>query len=246
MSQDDKDSQSLVCVIVPTYNEAENIGLLLRAIRSVEGEHRLHVVVVDDASADGTGKIVRDEAARLGEIELIERPAKLGLGTAYIAGFRRARELGARYAVTMDADFSHDPATIPVLLGAAERRNADLVIGSRYIEGGTTRNWGLHRKILSRGANRLARSLLGFEVHDCTSGFRCYRMSLLDRIDLDGVKSDGYSALLELLHVCRGRGARLAEVPIVFRDRQKGRSKISRTEILKAMATLWRLRREIR
>jgi len=235
--------EQLACVIVPTYNEAENIGPLLEAIRSLGDPSRLLITVVDDASADGTADRVRERASRLGGIELIARPAKLGLGTAYVAGFRRAFALNASFAVTMDADFSHEPARIPALLAAIDSENADLAIGSRYVPGGKTTRWGIHRKILSHTANWLARRLLGLHARDCTSGFRCYRLSFLRAIDLEAIKTDGYSFLVEMLHACQGRGARIVEIPIVFRNRERGESKISRAEILKAISTLWRLRR---
>jgi glycosyltransferase involved in cell wall biosynthesis len=232
----------LACVIIPTYNEAENIGPLLEAIRSLDDPQRLHMIVVDDASADGTADRVNDHASRLGGIELIARPAKLGLGTAYVAGFRRSFERGARFAITMDADFSHEPARIPTLLAAIEKQNADLAIGSRYVAGGKTTRWGIHRKILSHSANWLARRLLGLHARDCTSGFRCYRLSFLRTIDLEAIKTDGYSFLVEMLHACQGRGAKIVEIPIIFRNRERGKSKISRAEIFKAIATLRRLR----
>ena len=232
-----------LCVIIPTYNEAENIGRLVEAIRQLGDPQCLWIVVVDDSSADGTSDRVREMAPRLGGVELIERPVKLGLGTAYVAGLRRAFELDAQYAVTMDADFSHDPEKIPELLDAIEKHHADLAIGSRYIPGGQTTHWGLHRKILSRSANWLAHVVLDLRSRDCTSGFRCYRLSFLRAIDLDSIKTNGYSFLVEMLFACQGRGASIVEIPIVFRNRDCGKSKISRAEIFKAIGTLWRLRR---
>ena len=229
------------CVIIPTYNEAENIEPLVGAIRALNGSEQMHVVVVDDDSADGTGERVRRMAAQTAGLELIARPGKLGLGTAYVVGFRRAIDLAARFAVTIDADFSHEPGKIPELLAAAENQAADVAIGARYIPGGRTTRWGLHRKILSRTANALAHRLLNLHARDCTSGFRCYRVSFLQTLDLDAIKTDGYSFLVELLHLCQGRGAKVVEIPIVFRNRERGRSKISRAEIFKAIATLWRL-----
>jgi len=234
------------CVIIPTYNEAENIGPLLEKVRAQDSPHQLRIVVVDDASSDGTAARVGEKARNLGGIELIERPAKLGLGTAYLAGFRRAEELGAHYALTMDADFSHDPAKIPELLAAMESRRADVAIGSRYIEGGKTTNWGIHRKILSRTANWLAHHLLDLRANDCTSGFRCYRTAFLKQINPYAIKTDGYSFLVEILYLCQRKGARIVEIPIVFRNRERGKSKISKAEIFKAVGTLRRLRREKR
>jgi glycosyltransferase involved in cell wall biosynthesis len=240
----DKDPERpRACVVIPTYNEADNIGRLLEAICSLDSRGDTHVVVVDDASADGTGRRVQECAEKLGAIELLARPAKLGLGTAYIAGFRRAFALGATFVATMDADFSHAPENIEELIEAIEVHNADLAIGSRYISGGRTSNWGLHRKVLSRTANTLAHRLLRLRARDCTSGFRCYRVAFLRSLDLDAIVTDGYSFLVELLYLCEGRGARVVEVPIVFRNREHGKSKISKAEIFKAVATLWRLLR---
>jgi glycosyltransferase involved in cell wall biosynthesis len=247
----------LACVVIPTYNEAENIAPLLETIHALgsggplgdgdrlaaAGAGSIRAIVVDDASADGTGRIVQECAARLGGIELLERPAKLGLGTAYTAGFLRAFALEARYVLTMDADFSHDPARIPDLLAAVTSRNADLAIGSRYVPGGRTLNWGLHRQAISRTANWLAHRMLGLTARDCTSGYRCYRASFLRTIDFENIRTNGYSYLVEMLYLCQGRGARIVEVPIVFRNREHGRSKISQVEIYKAIGTLWRLMR---
>jgi len=236
----------LACVVIPTYNEADNIVPLLEALRSLGAPETYRIVVVDDNSADGTGRRVGETAPRLGGIELLERPSKLGLGTAYAAGFRRAFDLGARYAVTMDADFSHDPTRIPALVAALEEHDADLAIGSRYVPGGRIENWGIHRQVISRTANWLAHQLLHLRARDCTSGFRCYRAAFLRTIDLTRITTDGYSYLVEILYECQRRGARIIEIPIVFRNRERGRSKISRSEIFKAIATLWRLRRRRR
>lgn len=237
-----KNDPNLVCVIIPTFNEAENIGSLLERLRALDSPGRLRVIVVDDNSGDGTGDIVRQAASRLEGIELLSRPGKLGLGTAYVAGFRRAIELNADYAITMDADFSHEPTRIREFLAVIHSANADLAIGSRYIPGGRTSKWGLHRQVLSRTANWLARRVLGLRAHDCTSGFRCYRLSFLRTVDLNAIKTDGYSFLVELLAALEGRGAKIVESPIVFANRERGKSKISRSEIFKAIATLWRLR----
>jgi len=235
-------SRPLACVVIPTYNEAENIGPLVEAIRSLCDSEQIRIVVVDDGSPDGTASRVQQEAARLGGVELIARPRKLGLGTAYVAGFRHALDLGARFVLTMDADFSHEPSKIPGLLAAIEDQSADIAIGSRYVAGGRTTHWGLHRKILSWTANWLSHRLLHLRARDCTSGFRCYRLSFLRKIDLEAIKTDGYSFLVELLHMCQGRGAKVVEIPIVFCNRLRGESKISKAEIFKAVVTLWRLR----
>jgi len=221
-------------VIIPTYNESDNIEPLVRDILAL-GEVT-EIIIVDDNSPDGTGEIA-DELARVYRgIKVIHRPAKLGLGTAYITGFRKALALGADCILTMDADFSHHPRYIPALL--ARSQDAQLVIGSRYVDGGGTVNWGLHRRILSRGANTFARLILGLKAHDCTGGFRCYRREVLESIELDEIFSDGYSFLIEMLYKCQRGGWEIAEVPIVFEDRRRGASKISRREIFKALYTV--------
>lgn len=240
--QDKPPQPPFVCVVIPTYNEAANIGTLLEEIRALGPAERYHVVVVDDCSGDGTGDLVWAAGERLGGVELLARPAKLGLGTAYVAGFRKAYELGATYVMTMDADFSHSPKKIPELVEAVQSNGADLAIGSRYVPGGSTENWGIHRKVLSRVANGLAHRVLHLLARDCTAGFRCYRVEFLKRIDLASIQTDGYSVLVELLFHCQANGARVVEVPIVFRNRERGKSKISRAEIFKAIGTLWRLK----
>ncbi|MEQ8821605.1 MAG: polyprenol monophosphomannose synthase [Sumerlaeia bacterium] len=233
--------------IAPTYNEADNVDPLIEGILA-QGD-ALHVLVVDDNSRDGTADRVRAQAEKHpGRVHLIERPGKLGLGTAYIDAFRwaLAREGGDAYdaILTMDADLSHDPAHLPEILHMA--MVADVVIGSRYVAGGGIENWGPHRHVLSSGANFLARSLAGLRARDCTSGYRCYRRELLESIDLDAIRSDGYSCLMELLTVCQRRGAKIREIPIVFLDRRAGQSKISHKEIFKGFATLWRVRRRLK
>ncbi|MCB2155624.1 polyprenol monophosphomannose synthase [bacterium] len=230
-----------VC-IVPTYNEVENIGHLIDGLMEQRGQ--VDVLVVDDASADGTADLVRERAEEYpGRVHLLEREGKLGLGTAYLAGFRWAMEREYDLAITMDADLSHNPRHLYEILHMA--RIADVVVGSRYIAGGGIRNWGPHRYVLSWGANTLARMILGLKARDCTSGYRCYRTKLLRGIDLDSIRSDGYSCLMELLAVCQRRGARIREIPIVFHDRRAGESKISGLEIVKAFVTLWRLRKKL-
>jgi dolichol-phosphate mannosyltransferase len=227
-------------VVIPTYNEIENIERLARAVLALRSPHvSFEVLVVDDSSTDGTG----DAAARLARQEprahLLERPAKLGLGTAYVAGFRYALEHQFKYAATMDADFSHDPKHLPVFAEAIAQ--ADLVIGSRYIPGGGVRNWGFHRRLLSATANFFARLIAGLKPHDCTTGYRLYRTEFLRRLDLDRIQSHGYSCLMELTFTCQNNGARIVESPIIFDDRREGRSKMSHREILRAFATLYRL-----
>lgn len=233
-------------IILPTYNEIENIERLVAQVRAVSSpDATFDVLVVDDASPDGTGAAVAAMARQDPHVRLLARPAKLGLGTAYIAGFRQALAGNYDYAGTMDADFSHDPRHLPAMAQAMDA-GADLVIGSRYVPGGGIRNWGIHRHILSGTANFLARLVGGLRSRDCTSGYRFYRVEFLRRLDLDSIVSHGYSALMELLYVCQTAGARIAESPIVFEDRRAGRSKISRREIVTAFRTLYDLSRRHR
>jgi len=209
-------------------------------VLSLESPHvGFEVLVVDDASTDGTGEAVARLAQEGPRVHLLQRPVKLGLGTAYVAGFRYALEHRFKFAATMDADFSHDPERLPVFAQAVA--DADLVIGSRYIPGGGVRNWGVHRRLLSATANFIARLVAGLKPHDCTTGYRLYRAELLRALDLDGIQSHGYSCLVELVFMCQHAGARITESPIVFEDRREGRSKMSRREIFKAVATVYRL-----
>lgn len=233
-----KEPSSRALVIVPTYNEAENIERLVAEILAQNGP--FDVLVVDDNSPDGTGRLVDALAAQDARVHALHRPAKLGLGTAYLAGFRFALERGYAYALTMDADFSHNPRYLPALLGLMERY--DVAIGSRYVPGGgaTGCSWG--RVLLSRGANALARWMLGLEVHDCTAGFRCYRAEVLRTIGLESIFSDGYSFLVEMVTRCARRNFTIGELPILFENRRLGASKISRREIYKSIYTLFRLK----
>jgi dolichol-phosphate mannosyltransferase len=225
-------------VIVPTYNEAANLRPLVTAVLAQPGV--TGVIVVDDASPDGTGRLAEAMASETaGRVHVVARPAKLGLGTAYLAGIATAQGLNAERVLTMDADFSHPPDAIPRLLSASRR--FELVIGSRYVPGGGTRNWGWHRRLLSRSANAFARASLGLAANDCTAGFRCYDAALLARLDLGRIRSDGYAFLVETLLACQQAGATLAEVPILFTDREHGASKISQREILRALETVSRL-----
>lgn len=228
-------------VVLPTYNERGNLRQLIP--RLLEVDAGLGVVVVDDASPDGTGKVAEELHRELpARVRVIHRPAKLGLGTAYLAGFRFGLELGARRIVTMDADLSHHPRHLPALLEASGR-GYDLVIGSRYVPGGATPDFPLHRRLLSRTANLVAHAVAGLAARDATSGYRCYRSATLAALPLDSIRSDGYSFLVELLFLVQSSGARIAEVPISFEDRAHGVSKISRSEIGKAVVTVLRLAR---
>ena len=224
-------------VIIPTYNEAENITPLVERILGLE--EAVDVLIVDDNSPDGTGEVVDAIVAGTPRVQVIHRKAKLGLGTAYTAGFVSALEQGYDRIMTMDADFSHNPRYIPALLRLTDEY--DLAIGSRYVPGGGVRLWGLHRQLLSRGANLFARSILGLHAHDCTAGFRCYRASVLEAVDPLSIQADGYSYLLEMLWRVQRAGFTVAETPIVFTDRRRGASKISQKEIFHAAGTVFRL-----
>jgi dolichol-phosphate mannosyltransferase len=225
-------------IVLPTYNEADNLARLVGELFSLSVP--LSVIVVDDNSPDGTG-ILADAlvSAYPDRVVVIHRPGKLGLGTAYIAGFRRALQLGATSILTMDADFSHNPRFIPTMVQCLA--TADLVIGSRYTPGGGTHNFPMRRRILSRCANAVARNVLGLRARDATAGFRLYRREVIESVPLDSILSSGYSFLIEMLFIVEGAGWRVAEVPILFEDRVAGVSKISRQEILNALFTLWRL-----
>jgi dolichol-phosphate mannosyltransferase len=224
-------------VIIPTYNERENIGLLVEEILNLGLDSQ--VIVVDDNSPDGTGQLVDDLASQHSGVQVIHRPGKLGLGTAHIAGMKAALAGDASAILTMDADFSHHPRYIPELLAALEQ--FDVVIGSRYVPGGGSLYCSMPRKALSRGANLFARTALSLQAGDATAGFRGYRRAVLEAIALDAIVSDGYSFLIEMLYRCQRKGWLVGEVPIVFENRQWGASKISKSEILKAMQTVVRL-----
>jgi dolichol-phosphate mannosyltransferase len=233
-------------VVVPTYDEAENIGDLLTAIRASAPE--TDVLVVDDNSPDGTADLAEKAAAELGAVEVLRRPAKDGLGNAYREAFARAIDGGYDVIVTLDADFSHDPAVIPVLIGLVEA-GADLAVGSRYVPGGTTPNWPRYRLALSRYGNRYAGWMLGLCLRDATSGFRAYRSELLQDIRYDTTHSDGYAFMTELAYRASAYRAEVREHPITFTDRTRGTSKMSALVIVESMlrVTWWgtklRLRR---
>jgi dolichol-phosphate mannosyltransferase len=228
---------ALVCI--PTYNERENVEAICRA--ALGADARLDVLVVDDNSPDGTGQIADTLAAAEPRIQVLHREKKEGLGRAYLAAFRWALERGYRYVFEMDADFSHDPRYLPKMLDEAER-GADLVIGSRYVEGGGTVNWGLGRQVISRGGSLYARTILGVRVRDLTAGFKCFRRAVLEALDLGSVTSSGYGFQIELTYKTLKKGFRVSEVPIVFEDRRVGRSKMSRKIFLEALWKVWKLR----
>ena len=227
-------------VIIPTYNEKENITAIITAVFSLAQGY--HVLVIDDGSPDGTADIVRGLINTYpGQLFLEERKGKLGLGTAYIAGFRRAFELGAECVLTMDADFSHNPKYIPDMIAKLNTGSADMVIGSRYVPGGAMLYCPWYRKVLSSGANFMARTALGLKAHDTTAGFRLYKREVLESIPLDSIFSSGYSFLIEMLYLVERRGWRVGEVPIIYEDRMAGQTKISRNEIFRALYTVSRL-----
>jgi glycosyltransferase involved in cell wall biosynthesis len=225
--------------ILPTYNERENIDRLLSELRQVDPE--LHLLVIDDASPDGTGDIVAGRAAHDPRIGLLRRSRKLGLGSAYVAGFAYAMAHDFSLGLTMDADFSHGPEAVPAIVRAAAS-GADLVLGSRYVAGGMVTGWGPGRRWLSRYANRFARFVLRLNPLDCTGGYRCYSRAVMLDLLQHSIRSTGYSAQIELLFQIQRRGGRIVEVPIHFRNRTAGRSKISSQEIYKALWTVLRLR----
>ena len=225
-------------VIIPTYNERENICTLLDRLLALP--HGLEVLVVDDNSPDGTAALVAARREKDRRVHLIQRPGKMGLGSAYRDGFRFALEQGAQYVFEMDADFSHDPDAIGEFLQQA--RDHDLVLGSRYLHGVTVVNWPLSRLILSYSANLYARWVTGLPVRDCTGGFKCFRRRALEAVKLDKVRSDGYAFQIEMSFKVWKRGLRLCEIPILFVDRRAGVSKMNRRIIWEALWMVWRLR----
>ena len=228
-----------ITVCLPTYNERENLEPMLQALADVLPDGA-RVLVIDDASPDGTGELADTLADTLGFVEVLHRPRKEGLGPAYLAGFRRALADGAELILEIDCDFSHDPKDVPRLLEASDE--ADLVLGSRYVPGGSTRNWGLVRRIISRGGNLYAQLLLGLPYHDLTSGFKCYRRRVLETIALDSISSLGYAFQIETTYRAAQAGFRIVELPITFVDREVGRSKMSRRIALEAVWKVPRLR----
>lgn len=233
-------------VLVPTYQERANIEDLLRAIRGEAPD--VDVLVIDDASPDGTADAAEAVAAELGQIEVLRRAGKDGLGNAYRAGFAQALAAGYEVLVTFDADFSHEPAAIPVLLQKLEDDGCDLVIGSRYVPGGSTPNWPAHRRALSRYGNGYTGWVLRLPVSDITSGFRAYRASTLLAIEYATTRASGYAFMTELAVRIAGEGATIGEVAIEFRDRERGTSKMSGRIIVESMVrvTWWGLRARLR
>jgi glycosyltransferase involved in cell wall biosynthesis len=226
-----------ICIIIPTYNERDNIVELIYQILALPV--RANIIVVDDHSPDGTGEIVDKLSRQIPAVSVIHRAGKLGLGSAYIAGFKQGLSTGADRLITMDADFSHDPAYIPDLVSLAD--DYQITIGSRYVRNGGVRNWDWRRRSLSWGANAFARTALGLRAKDCTAGFRCYHRDVLLSIGLDRIFSNGYSFLVEMMFRCQQSGFSIGEIPILFTNRVRGKSKISQREIYKAMYTVIRL-----
>jgi dolichol-phosphate mannosyltransferase len=216
-------------VCLPTYNEGENLERMVRAL----GEHGVSVLVIDDNSPDGTGELADRLAQELDYVSVLHRARKEGLGPAYLEGFRHALAEGAELILEMDCDFSHDPADVPRLIATSE--NADLVLGSRYVDGGSVRNWGLLRRMVSAGGSLYARAVLGVDVHDLTCGFRCYRRKVLETIDLDAVTSRGYAFQIEMTYRAIHAGFRVVEIPITFVDRELGGSKMTKAIFLEAI-----------
>jgi dolichol-phosphate mannosyltransferase len=229
-------------ICLPTYNERENLEPLVRALADVFRENGLDasIVVVDDNSPDGTGELADELARSLPFVSVVHRPRKEGLGPAYLAAFRTALAAGPEVVLTMDCDFSHDPADVPRLVQAAE--SADVVVGSRYIRGGGVRNWGPLRRAISRGGSLYAQVLLGVGVRDLTGGFKCYRREVLEQIGLERITSRGYAFQIETTYRALRAGFRVIEIPIVFTDREVGRSKMSRTIVLEAIGRVPALR----
>lgn len=226
-------------VIIPTYNEAENLEPITSAV--LAAEPRADILVVDDNSPDGTGRLADALAAKNPRIRVLHREKKQGLGKAYLHAFRWALDEGYPYVIEMDADFSHDPKYLPVLLNEA-MAGTDLVLGSRYVDGGGTVNWGPARRAISRGGSLYARSILGVRIQDLTGGFKCFRRAVLEAIDLGAVRSSGYAFQIELTYRALKAGFQIKEMPIVFEDRRVGQSKMSRKIFLEALTMVWKLK----
>ncbi|OGU14353.1 MAG: dolichyl-phosphate beta-D-mannosyltransferase [Geobacteraceae bacterium GWC2_53_11] len=225
-------------VVIPTYNEKDNVRALTSAVLAQDPE--LHILFVDDNSPDGTGSIIDELVAGHDRVHVLHRSGKLGLGSAYREGFKASLDMGADFLIEMDADFSHDPATLPLFLAAI--RDNDLVIGSRYLNGVSVVNWPIRRLILSYFASVYTRWVTGLQVRDCTSGFKCFRRSTIEAIDLTQVTSDGYSFQIEMNYRCMEKGFRITEIPIIFIDRHAGSSKMSGTIVREAVLMVWKLR----
>lgn len=225
-------------VVIPTYNERDNILKLAELV--LAQDPRVHLLVVDDNSPDGTGALVDDLAKRNPRVTIIHRSGKLGLGSAYREGFKQALADGADFIIEMDADFSHDPAVVPQFI--EKMKEYDLVIGSRYLNGVSVVNWPLRRLMLSYFASVYTRLITGLRVSDCTSGFKCFKREVIESINLERIKSDGYSFQIEMNYRCMERGFRIGEVPIIFIDRHSGTSKMSKKIVREAVIMVWKLK----
>ncbi len=225
-------------VVIPTYNEKDNVRTLASAVLAQHPD--IHILFVDDNSPDGTGVIIDALVAENDRIHVLHRAGKMGLGSAYREGFKTALAMGADYLLEMDADFSHDPATLPLFLAAI--KESDLVIGSRYLNGVSVVNWPIRRLILSYFASVYTRWVTGLQLRDCTSGFKCFRRATIEAIDLSRITSDGYSFQIEMNYRCMEKGFRITEIPIIFIDRHAGSSKMSGTIVREAVLMVWKLR----
>lgn len=225
-------------IIIPTYNERENIKKLIPEIKRIN--KKIHILVVDDNSSDGTANIVYNFSKKDKTVKLLQRPFKSGLGKAYIDGFKYALQNKYDFIFEMDADFSHDPKYIPDFL--KEIRNYDLVIGSRYLNGVSVVNWPISRLVLSQFANFYARLITGLPLTDCTSGYKCYRRKVIEAIDLNKIHSDGYAFQIEMHYKAWKKGFKIKEIPIIFVDRHSGTSKMSRKVVFEAAVVVWKLR----
>lgn len=226
-------------IIIPTYNEKENIERMIQALLELKLSGRIEILIVDDASPDGTGKIVEEMKKRFSNISCIHRERKMGIGSAYREGFREALKRGAQNIIAMDADFSHNPSYLPEMIQKAQ--HADLVIGSRYVKNGGQQGWSCTRRLLSWGANVFARTLLSLTTRDTTAGFKCYTSKLFQQVEINSIHSDGYSFQIETVFLVERAGLKVAEIPIIFENRQRGASKISRSEVLQGVFTVLRL-----
>jgi dolichol-phosphate mannosyltransferase len=230
-------------IVLPTYNERENLGRAVARIREVADRHgvQLHTLIVDDNSPDGTGALADQLAEQVADVSVLHRAGKEGLGRAYIAGFRAALARGAERIFEMDADLSHDATYLPQFLDLIGQ-GADVVLGSRYVSGGGVENWGLSRRIISRGGCLYAQTILGLPYRDLTGGFKCFRRSVLETIDLEGIDAAGYGFQIELTYRAHQLGFKVVELPIIFVDRQVGESKMSNDIVVEAMKNVWKLR----
>ncbi len=227
-----------VVAVIPTYNERDNIGRLIEQV--LAQNEGLEVLVVDDNSPDGTGTLVAQLASVNPRVHVLHRPGKMGLGSAYRDGFKVALDQGADFIVEMDADFSHDPAVLPRFL--EKMGDYDLLIGSRYLNGISVVNWPLRRLMLSYFANVYTRLVTGLRIQDCTSGFKCFRRRVIESIELDRIRSDGYSFQIEMNYRCVEMGFRVGEIPIIFIDRHSGSSKMSKRIVREAVVMVWKLK----